>query len=323
MDNKKRKVNAKRFLEDYRSGLSDQELMRLHGLSPASLQKLLLVLQQRGLLSAAVARAERSSRLPDAQTDRRSGRHERATRSGQRSGPAPLEESGFHCRQCGASIDGNMLTCPECGHVLPGEERWSHVGTRDRMLPRVPPWVLGCVLALPIGIGLLLVFKHILIPLSSASIQQRTRPHGAVVSERQHLPAAIDQAKAGKRLPVHAETERLVGEGVVSEASPDFTGFMMSDAWHNLSRDEKIKHVVAIRSALEASDLSVQFTFVDSSGGWVARVSARIMELRDKEGFTDVIDPQELSRMSAPVAGDRLDAPLKPVEPTAPQGGIE
>jgi len=40
MEKKPLKVNAKTFLKDFREGLSDEELMRLHGLTPQTLAKL-------------------------------------------------------------------------------------------------------------------------------------------------------------------------------------------------------------------------------------------------------------------------------------------
>jgi hypothetical protein len=306
MDKQKQKVNVKTFLQNYRSGLPDAELMRIHGLTAPGLSKLLKVLQDRELLHASEVRV-----VPP------SGRGADTAESPQvRSGVRELEpdeapdrtaevsDSGFHCPQCGATVNGKVLTCPECGHVLPGEERWSNLEPDKSFVHRLPGWVIGCAIALPLAVALLFVFKYVLVPMSSASIQQRTKAQGGPMPARRSLEAARELAGKGSTSAIQKETERLTSEGVLAAASSDYSSFTVTNVWPDLSREQRIKHLVGLVSALQASGFEVRFQVFNSSGDLAARVAPPLMDLVDKDGYTDSVDRAEYESIDAGSAGE-------------------
>jgi hypothetical protein len=306
MDKKKQKVNVKAFLNDYRSGMVDTELMSMHGLTASTLAKLLKVLQEKELLHASEVRpagpALGSQRGPGT-TSSREGRRPVAPPVVQDL-PDDVSDSAFRCQQCGAAVAGKMLTCPECGHVLPGEERWSNLEPEKSLLHRMPPWVVGCIIALPIAIGLFFVFKYILVPMSSASIQQRSKSQFRAMSPKQGLAAARDQAGKASVLPIQKEVDALISEGVISAASSDYAGFTVTDRWFDLPREHKIKHIARVGSALVASGLMARFQVFSPAGDLVARVSASSVDLIDKDGFTDTVDRADYEFTAAGSEGE-------------------
>ena len=60
MEKQPLKVNAKMFLKDFREGKSDEELMRLHGLTPQTLAKLVRVLLDKELLDPSELKSRRA-----------------------------------------------------------------------------------------------------------------------------------------------------------------------------------------------------------------------------------------------------------------------
>ena len=178
MEKQPLKVNAKMFLKDFREGKSDGELMRLHGLTPQTLAKLVRVLLDKELLDPSELKSRRAEAPTEPEIFIPPSRPQDILP------PEPVHEknrqdyvqsSGSSCPQCGAQVTERMLSCPECGHVLPGQERWEAVEPKKGLTERIHPMVLGCIIALPIGIMLFFLFKDVILPMTEATVEKKDR----------------------------------------------------------------------------------------------------------------------------------------------------
>lgn len=294
MEKKPLKVNAKMFLKDFREGKSDEELMQLHGLTPQTLAKLVRLLLDKELLDP----SELKSRRADAPTEPEifippprpqdilpeEPGHERNRQE-------PVQSSGSSCPQCGAKVTERMLSCPECGHVLPGQERWEAVEPKKGLFERVPARLMGYIIALPIGIMLFFLFKDVILPMTEATVEKRTE------ALRQELPkgktpirASKDLAKRAASGVIRVETQRLIDDGVLAEAKDDYRAFTAGSRWPELSDAEKRKALGDIRSALVRSGMAIHFRVVNDSGESLALVTDESIELFDGNGPTESVD---------------------------------
>lgn len=306
MEKSSRKVNAKMFLQDFRDGKSDEELMRLHSLTPGTLDKVMRVLLDKNLLDPSELRSRRSAaptepeiRLPvytppefDAAEPAQEVRRQHTA-----------QRDASSCPQCGAPVTSRMLSCPECGHVLPGAERWEAVEPKKALTERIPPLLLGCIIALPIAVILFFLFKDVILPMSEAPWEKRAD------ALRKELPpgktpieAAEDMAKAAGAGIIKLETQRLMNDGVISAVNEDYTVFTAGSRWPGLSQPEKRKVLHDISSALRRSAIRVDFDFVNDAGEALALVKGQSIELYD-EG-----SPKE----SSETPGEIGDQPVGP-----------
>jgi hypothetical protein len=294
MEKKPLKVNAKMFLKDFREGKSDEELMRLHGLTPQTLAKLVSVLLDKELLDP----SELKSRRADAPTEPeifipqpRPQDILPAEPAHEKNRQEPVQSSGSSCPQCGAKVTERMLSCPECGHVLPGQERWEAVEPKKGLTERIHPMVLGCIIALPIGIVLFFLFKDVILPMTEATVGKRTE------ALRQELPmgktpiqASKDLAKRASSGVIRVETQRLIDEGIIAEAKDDYTSFTAGSQWPELPDAAKRKALADIRTALVRSGMATHFRLVNDSGESLALVTGKSIELYEGEGPPESTD---------------------------------
>lgn len=316
----KKTVSVKKFLADFRSGASDVDLMARHGLDQRGLHKMLSVLEERQLVPAEELKRNRYE-PPDEQQEQE--RFDPPMPSGERassgSGSGGEGETDTHsaCPQCGARVTEQMLTCPECGHVLPGENRWSRVQPERSSRFRIPPWVIGCIIAFPIALGMYAVFKHILVPMSAASIHKRTHPSGKPVPQGHETVS-----KPGSANPTHSsldeEIQRLTSEGILLRASGDYGVFRVSERWYALSRDAKVAFVTRLGSALDASGVATSFEIRDETGIVGARVNKEAIELLDRYGFSETIARQGTDARQTPAAGTGAPGSPQPTPQAAP-----
>ena len=294
MEKKPLKVNAKMFLKDFREGKSDEELMQLHGLTPQTLDKLVRVLLDKELLDP----SELKSRRADAPTEPeifiplpRPQDILPAEPVHEKNRQEPVQSSGSSCPQCGAKVTERMLSCPECGHVLPGEERWEAVEPKKGLFERIPARLIGYIIALPIGIILFFLFKNVILPMTEATVEKRTE------ALRQELPtgktpiqASKDLAKRAASGVIRVETQRLIDEGIIAEAKDDYRAFTAGSRWPEMSDAEKRKALADIRTALVRSGMAVHFRFVNDSGESIALVTDKSIELYEGEGLPESTD---------------------------------
>ena len=281
MEKTKPKVNAKKFLEDFRSGISDEELMSLHGLDRKGLNKVLRILVERKLLDESDLLATHSFRFATI----------RETPSPYAPGPdsvlepdrpEPIPHSGTahgtKCPQCGATVSAKVLTCPECGHVLPGEERWANLEPDKGFFERVPPKMLGIILALTVTALMVYIFKDMIIPMAALKAeQQREQIQETLEQSRGPMQAAKEVvAKRGIR-GLQTVIERLITQEILQSAEPDYATFVAGSRWNEISSFDKEKCLSEIRSALMKANLAPQFDVMDETGGLLVRVTRTSM----------------------------------------------
>lgn len=280
MEARKQKVNAKRFVQDFRSGKSLRDLMRTHELNKAGLEKLLKILVERGMLDASevrqAARRAQTRQVPpeaDYVEERLAEAHQPEAKE------HPAEEIGT-CPQCGAGVSEKALTCPECGHVLPGEHRWDTPEQEKGLLARVPRKVVGWALAIPFAVAVLLVLKELWIPLTGVVAEKKSGKVEQVLPERK-TPIAAAQELAARRAREVLETEvtRALQEGIISAAADDYASFMTGPSWSGMSSYDQAQFVITLRSAMRRSSVPVDFEILDPFGKPVARVTETVIEM--------------------------------------------
>lgn len=276
MEKTKSKINAKKFLEDFRSGKSDEELMSLHGLDYKGLNKVLRLLVERKLLDEAellAGHSFRSVRPKETPSLRKPSIDLRLMPDGPATISGSVGDDDTRCPQCGATVTTKILTCPECGHVLPGEDRWANVEPKQRFFDRVPPKLLGTILALPILVILLYVFKDLIIPIAEVKIEKnRDALKQDLTKSRESLQAAKElAAKRGMR-GVQATIERLIAEEILQRVEPDYATVVAGPRWNEISTQEKETYLSEIRSAMRNASMDGQFDLIDPGGSLLARV---------------------------------------------------
>jgi hypothetical protein len=268
MENKQ-KINAKKFVADVRAGKTDVELMHLHDLNPKMLAKVFSVLLQKQVLTQSELDLRSSPADPEP-------------------GPQPLHEPSHSekfdtsgnaktgqsfCAQCGAQVSKNMLTCPECGHALAGEERWEKAEPVRGILDRLSPKTIGCILAIPVAIALYLFFTHIIIPMADVTGKKRADavrhelPRGKTPME-----AAKDMRRELQNHTINAEVSRFVGEEVLSGVKADYSTFTVGPRWDGLSLEDKQICIQELSLALEGSGLPKSFRLANRAGQTLAKV---------------------------------------------------
>jgi len=313
MAKKKRTINAKRFVEDYRSGKSREELMQIHALSHHGLEKVLRMLVDKNLLDPSELN-RKSALTPEEEEDL--GSYYRPV------SPPPPDSApvGFRdgergaltqCPQCGAQANESALSCPECGHVLPGQERWEQVEPKKPLAERIPALVWGIIIAAPIGIALFFFFKDFMLPATEAEIDRRQEIMNRYKKKSQ-TPIGSAKALARKSSARVAELEvkNLIAMDVISDADKDYAYFTAGPGWTDLSQEEQVAYLSRIRSALKRARLPIDFELVDTSDTTLARVTATSIEIKGKglPGETEMIVIREEMKESAERTQDDLDA---------------
>lgn len=309
----KAKINAKKFISDFRSGKSDQELMESHGLDKQSLDKVFRILVQKKLLSQSDLLEGHSFRsVPQEDIGPNEPYHRasepRFTPPEALSQPAKNDSS--KCPQCGASVSAKRLMCPECGHVLPGEERWADLGAKDGFFDRLPPKLLGLLIALPCALILLYLFRDVIVPMAEKTVEKR---QADLAKDWTYGKGAIDIAKQMSRSRgekvVQIGLERLFAEGILLSSDADYTTFTVGPRWHLLPVSEKERYLDEIRAAMIEAKLDVHFQVVDSGGQPVARVGRSSIDFGPFTGPSDSSWTDIGTVAPAPTLGDpRQDA---------------
>lgn len=277
MEKTRHRVNARAFVEQYRAGVTEEELMRNHRLDEAGLGKLVKLLLKKGFLEPSdIAMREalgqsdgeesesRDRTQPDASPDRHP--EEIAGRTD--------DEEPSLCPQCRAEVSVKALICPECGHVLPGEERWAAVEPPRSLSDRIPPKILGIFLALPLALLLFFLFRDVFIPAAEDAVDRRSgaigkRAHRPKVSANGPVaPPTDDPAEA-----LEKEVHRLIASDILSSADEGYRRMVVGSGWFRLGLEEKARHLSRIRSMLIHSGVDANFEVVDLWGEPVARVT--------------------------------------------------
>jgi hypothetical protein len=309
MEKTRHRVNAKAFVEYYRAGVSEEDLMRIHGLDKAGLGKLVKLLLKKGFLEPSdIAMRETLGRsdgeegeLPD-RTEPDASPYPRPKEIAGRT----AEEEPSLCPQCSAQVSVKALICPECGHVLPGEERWAAVEPPRSLSDRIPPKILGILLALPLALLLFFLFRDFFIPAAKDAMDRRSgaigkRAHGQKAPAKGPVaPPKEDPAEV-----LDKEVHRLIAADILSSADEEgYRRLVVGSAWFGLGMEEKARHLARIRTLLIQSGVDANFEVVDLWGETVARVTNTSVDLVDKDaGAPPGSSQEESSAPPRPPAG--------------------
>lgn len=287
----KKKVSAKAFLNDLRSGKTEQELMFLHDLDGRTMERLLDVLVNKKLLSQEEVQDWKDTTMvfSERSTDRifQVPRPEtfaptqvlNPTFPEPRAQPKPEVVEGPKCPQCDALVPTKALACPECGHLLPGEDRWAMLEPEKGLLERIPPLILGTILSVPVAIAIFVLFYYFVLP---------AREHEV----KQHISQIKSQKDSGSKGPgiVHVEARlaairslrlmvrTMVSQGIFIAVDPKYQVFLAGKSWHSANQDTRIKWLTQISRALETAGMDVDFEVVDDDNRVLSTVYGPDME---------------------------------------------
>jgi hypothetical protein len=199
------------------------------------------------------------------------------------------------CPQCGVAVGKNALMCQECGHVLTGQERWAQVEPKKRLVDRVPPLVLGTIIALPIGVLMFFLFKDVILPMSEGAGEKRAQPVRKETGGKPAMQVARDLATVGSSGVIKNEVQRLMAEEIISNHTPDYAYFTAGSRWAELSEEARRKELENLRKSLRASRIPAFFKFVMPDGEPYASVGeSRIeinVELEKRLAYPDGMAP--------------------------------
>ena len=295
MDEKqKKKINARKFVQDFNAGKNDDELMAEYGLTRTGLDRLLSKLVDRGLMQASdlydrpagpasKAPASEPALEPVATRDRTVAHsHD----SGDR------DEAEFElCPQCGAEVSKKALTCPECGHVLPGEERWSQVEPDVSIIERIPPAVIGAILAIPVGIAIFIFFWFFALPAQEKRMNKRANQLMQETNHKAPMEHAQSEASAASLRIIEFQLQRLLLQEVFISASKDYYTFTAGPAWAGAPNESRMVWINTIGRALKRAKVEPEFEIVDGAGNQIAFVTENNVEFIQGEGFTEYHTP--------------------------------
>lgn len=319
---KKQKTNAKKFVEDFRSGKSEEELMSAHGLNPGTLDKVFRALIDKNLLERAeVARR----REPEPKFNEPLPHPEpldwAAHSAEMRRISEAQQDSGSFCPQCGAKVSKKMLTCPECGHVIPGQDRWAEAEPKTGLLYRLSPKTIGCILALPVAVVLYFFFKNIILPMAETVGDKRAQAvRKEIPSGKTPMQAAKDLARELSTKTIKAEVTRYIDDEILLSAREDYSAFTVGVKWDFLSAQEKETFVQELSLTMEGSGLKKDFRLVSPSGQTIAKVTDGVAMWRD--GTEGMLPRSPAPREEASNEPDQAQNPVqRALERSFPAGG--
>jgi hypothetical protein len=289
MEKRRKVVNARKFVSDVRSGMSAEELMAEHGLDRKGLEKLWILLVQKGLLE--------TGERPPAKLPPRPPQREESQPKHPPAKPSPLpHEEGADpdgksvgaCPQCGAPVGKRALICPECGHVLPGQERWESVGPRKTLAERIPPWLLGLVISAPFAVVIFVMFQHFFVPAAERRIERQQPPVNKPAPPSDEISGPSQPiAKDTRPLTLQEFAQRLIAKEIILAHSVDYRTFTSGDRWNTLTIKEKEDALRGLQSKLKEEKLTEEFLVIDAGGGLRARAVVGSVEILDEAPAED------------------------------------
>lgn len=295
MDKKKKTVNVKRFLEDYRSGMTDDELMWAHGLNENSMAKLFTKLKEKNLLDetgAAPTAGKQGAPPPQIPRPAQPAADESTSPD---DSPAQVgfidrrsSNDQTQCPKCGASVSERELTCPECGHALTGADRWEEAEGKVSIVERIPAFGWGIIISIPVAIFLFFFVKDFILEGVMGETDQRIEQ---LERWKEQGKTPMETARglvnlAGAR-SVQQEIGKLISQDVLLHSNEDFSLLTAGPQWEIMSDDDKRIVLTDIRDSMRRADMEVYFEIISESGDSLAEVSGNNVRLGGQEDFLE------------------------------------
>ena len=291
--------------------------MSVHGLTPKTMDKLLTILVERGILTQ--DQIEQHARMDEGpQTIIDAGPQTMALEMGQQAMALDRTAHLKHipdsaeipnvpassCPQCGAGVLPKALTCPECGHLLSGAERWGALEDEAPIWQRLPPLLIGCVIALPAALLMVYVFFYILYPMMEAAEQRKVQQRQEVKAAKNPKPVAQDkkgreaknkaereQALQAKKAALDDALQELVERGALAGLDDNYRVYRAGPAWSTISEADKYSGLARIQAAMKQAKVRVDFEVRDLWGYTVARVTEQAVIVGEQQGAGGADNP--------------------------------
>lgn len=306
MEKPRKKVSARKFVQDFRAGKTDEELMEIYGLDRKNLNKLFKKLMDKELLDPTEVRIHKTrDRTGDSASQEASVDLDSSDHSIPRAvGVVEYEETeGKFCSQCGAPAPEKALTCPQCGHVLPGTRRWEEVEPKQSIIERIPPLAWGIIVAIPVGIALYLFFAYYLVPAMSKETDRRVEAIRKETGGLTPQEAAARVAAAKYRNALRAEVSRLISLDIFSEVEPDYSVFKAGAMWAGLSQEDRRRHLTSLAATMRSAQIQVNFEVVDDAGWTIATVNGFSINLVEEESSIESFEAGLFEKKKSPRRG--------------------
>ena len=180
--------------------------------------------------------------------------------------------------------------------MLPGEERWSQVEPALKLTERIPPAILGTILAIPVGIALFIFFWYFVLPAQETRVNKKIDRLMQETGDKAPLKAAEQQASAASLRVVDTVYERLLFEEVFVDKNDDYTSLTAGVTWNNATNQQRVVWINLIGRAMTRAGLPAEFEIVDQSGNQIGYVTEKSIEFIQEGGFKEFYEPNFSSR---------------------------
>ncbi len=320
------RVNAKQFVEDLRAGLSDEELMLTYGLDPGTLDKLFRKLVAKNIISEEELDRETQPTMGRAFIPPSEPGEEPHDPDMPGVPPEPAEEpqqpvlkDPTKCPNCRADVGKKALICPECGHVLPGAQRWEEVEGKKPLLERIPPLVLGIIIALPFAVVAFYFLIHLLLPATEADVDKKI----ARLQKKRATRAAQQNAVSSQEsAALQSLMDELSDKRIFVSYSAGLREMQTGPGWEKLNNKTRSLHLSRLSQSMQEAGYNPDFVVIDEEGYTVARVVGTSVEVFEAD-FETVFKKQEpekppLHVMPKPGVPPEMPRGMAPVHPKRP-----
>ena len=138
--------------------------------------------------------------------------------------------------------------------MLPGTERWGALEVEKTVWQKVPPWLVGCAIALPAALFVVYVFLYILYPMVETAGERKARQQREAKAAEIKVLQAQDKttleakkkeqreiAMRANKAALEERVAELVDRRIFSGLDDNYRVYGTGSVWSTLSEDEKYR----------------------------------------------------------------------------------